>query len=665
MREQGRLSVVWRVLLGLGLLVYALFGAPARPLVPPEVEAAEDEAEGLRIENIQPVRAHPGAVVVIRVAGAEPAGPGLRATLDREPVKVVHEKPFMVAIRLPDDLDERRFKVRIVQGEERSKGRDLWVERRDHGPIVRNLLGGLGLQILGLRHLSRGLRGYAGKKMRELVATTTSGRGMRPFALGLAFGALAQSTLPSVGLIVGLTQAGLIALAPALTVLVGAQLGSSAMSLVLPVGADQEALLLIALGVAWIGMGTDRRHVAQGDAILGLGFLLFGVSLLRVGLSPLVAEPALFDQLGRATSGGFTGAAAAAAIGSILGVVTQGPAPAFGLVMSTADSTGLLDLTAGLEVLAGFWLGTAAVAAVIAWPIGPRPRRMAIGYAVLAVVGSILALASTPLWSRVADALVPGNPYVIAFGEPVLFPNVGEHLSIGFMAMQGFIALVAMLFVGRVARGFEQRAPTRNATQGSRDEIFFSVKRRLNAALDSYRECLALLMEMVRTADRSRSDECTRHLAATRTEVQEVLGDLGGVGDSEEGQSLRAFALSLTLVSGGISLLQRTVERGTEASIELDEPSVNALWKMHQLVDEVLQALASVVADDVEPNMEDARTREIRINHEEARARGSVADAMVTGDLSRALHVASLLSAYESIANHLYRAHEALAERLD
>src|SRR5207249_4728985 len=199
---------------------------------------------------------------------------------------------------------------------------------------------------------------------------------------------------------VGLIEAHLLTAAPAAAVLLGAQLGAAtAPSLLGLASTAREGLLLVTIGVVWLSLAEDRRSKALGKVILGCGLLFYGLHLLRIGFEPLVSDPELMPYIDHLQADHLGGLLVCVATGVLLAAVLQGPAPVFALVLGLAQATGRIDLRSALAILAGTGLGGAIGTAVVAWPFGPEPRRLARVYFLMALAATLVLAATVDLWA--------------------------------------------------------------------------------------------------------------------------------------------------------------------------------------------------------------------------------------------------------------------------
>ena len=663
-----------------GLTGYALLDDDAGPREAPSLPAPPDDGK-LRVAELNPVEPHAGDAVFVRVTGARKDQP-LRVVISNAQVSkldaaILHEKRDQLIVQIPGSFAAGTAKLRVVQGDRQSKPFEFRVERVQRRKLLRNVIGGLALLVLGLRMLSQGLRSWAGHRMRGFLGRLTGGS-PRAVGLGALVGAVTQLTTTASGLIVGLLEPRLISLGAAIAVLIGAQLGAAATVVVLPLASAREGLLVVAIGVAWVSFAADRRRTAFGNAILGGGLLFYGLHLLRVGFEPMVADPQVLPYLRYLRSSGVVGYLACGAAGVVLSALLQGPAPVFGLVLGLAQATGALELPHALAILAGTNLGAALDTTAVAWPFGNNARRLALSHVMFGALITLAILATIPAWAWLADLLAKGDPGEIAYGKRVLLPNFDEHLSAGFVASQLFAALVSAIALPWIIRAARRVIPTRAEQQppvfrarrvtAVNEGAAVIARRALGRALRHQRTALEAALQLCATMDRTHGMESEHALSDARAEVEEMFPGLPG--DAQQGDEvlgLRHAALAVLQLQRVVEDLLRLAERGLERNLTLDGTDYAALRPVHDLV---LQGMADLI-DGIERgemlDVEQARAREILLNAGEAAGRLQ-AIAGRDGDnraVPARLRLTELLDAYENVGNHLYRVFESTTTDVD
>lgn len=270
---------------------------------------------------------------------------------------------------------------------------DLWT----------GLLGGLALFLLGMDFLTRGLKGAAGDRMRAWLARLTGNRA-RGILTGAVVTAVINSSSVTTVILVGFISAGLMGMAQALPVIMGANIGSTATAQLLAFKVTLLALPMISVGfVAWFVAGAERvRH--YGAMVMGLGLVFHGMALMSEAMRPLRDYPPFLDLM-VAMDNRFVGIA----VGAVFTAVIQSSAATTGIVIVLAGQ-GLVSLEAGIALALGANIGTCATAGLAA--IG-KPReavRAAAAHALFNVLGVLVWIGLLPVLADWVRALSPAAP---------------------------------------------------------------------------------------------------------------------------------------------------------------------------------------------------------------------------------------------------------------
>jgi hypothetical protein len=486
-------------------------------------------------------------------------------------------------------------------------------------------------------------------------------------------GALVQSTSAAAGLLAGLVVSSLLAVAPAAVAFLGAQIGAAAAPLLVTGLIDlRVGLIVVAVGILWLGLATDRRATALGRLVLGAGLISFGLQTMRPGFEPFVSNPALLPVLNRLQADSIPGVLTCALLGAMLAAL-QGPAPVLVLVLGISQTTGHWDLRTALAVLSGSGLG-AALGALFTIPAGPRCRRLAQLYLVLGLGSTLIAAATVDVWCQLADRLMAGSPHEIRWGKRVVLPNLGRHLSAAFAFSQLAVALVLLPFVGIISRFLERIWPeavesTRvrpgAATAAARDGLLVVVR--------TQRAAITPIAELALTGMRAAGRAAEHELADAEASLRGLLaGPVRALPATPPGQVLARTSFACLQLQRALEGLLRQAERLTDTRVAsagardvppLPPDDEAIVLEMQALFSEGLAALGTGLETGAEVDLEAARAREIRMNGLEARAR----DALLAADrepaaVARHLAVLELVDAYETAGNQVYRLAEALGE---
>lgn len=623
----------------------------------------------IEVVSVTPSDATPGSAVTVQFAAAEHPQQ-VQAFVSKNKLAVLSRLEDALVVRLPNDIAPGHVKLRVSDGEERSKPYDLRIKPTNWRKPFRSLLGGFALLIFGIGVLGRGAREAVGLSSTHVLARWAQ-RGPAALGMGLALGTLAQSTTAAASVLAGLVSTSLLALGPAAAAFLGAELGAATAPLLSGLFDPREGLLITALGVMWLGFARNRRSTALARLTLGIGLIAFGLQTLRPGFEPFVQEPALLALVVKLKATGVVGVATCALLGAALVAIFQGPAPVCVLVLVLAQTTAQWDLRTALSVLAGAGLG-AAVGATLTGFSGRSSRKLALLHLMLGLCSTLLAASLVDVFAHLADWVVPGVPHEVHWGKRVLMPHLGLHLGVAFALSQLTSALlllpVAFPLARLVERWFPQDPPSALPNVGDPARI---TRTRLVEVLGAQLAALEPLRSLALDGDRDAGRRVELSIAQAQVLLDELItGPVLALGDAPEGRSLRGAALTSVQLQRSLEGLERQAELFVDARValshdgkppQLDEGDLRTLDEMHAILTRTGQGLQQALAHVVPIDLDAARAAEISMNQLEARLRKAVLQGdprTVRGHLS----VLKLADAYEAAGNQLYRLSEAVAE---
>ena len=629
--------------------LYDEFVSDADDSAPPALESeaeADGDADRLRIVSVHPNAPAPGSAVFLRLAGADVArGDELSAELAKQRLPILRRSNEQLVVRIPPSTDYGQVKLRVLQGERRSKPWVMTIKSLPRHSMLRNVLGGLALFVLGLRTMGRALRAYAGRRVRGLVGRVT-GDPVRALSLGVVTGAATQATTAAAALFSGLLGARMLPPMAASLLLIGAQLGAAVSAVILPSFATRDALWVVVVGALWVLLAEDRLNRALGSSIVGAGLIFHGLGLLQDGCAPLLSDPQVVPYLWYLEAGGLTGVLASVAAGAVASALLQGPSLVFALTASLLRED-VLGTRGALAILSGVSLGAVVNTWSATWAFGSDARRMLRVELVLAPVMTCVAVSGLWLWQRI--------PQLMASSWSC-FDTASAQLGLGFVAMSLCSAGVACVVLPagtrlRAGRSLHDslapRAPSeRESTQ------------QLLAALLSCRHGLASVREIIASGDRSSAPDAERAVDTAQHGLRALLRSPTVAAESGiRGASVAALHLTDALLSA-LRIAEKAPELGLTPSGEVAQ----ALEQLHGLIDGALLALCEQLQAGHLPSLTEAQAREIEINAAEAEIRRHLFASQSSGEeLALRLWSSELCSAYESVGNQVYRAASAVA----
>ena len=254
--------------------------------------------------------------------------------------------------------------------------------------LIVNLLGGIGLFLLGMTMLTDGLKLAAGGALERILAAWTRTR-LYGLLTGILVTALVQPSTAMTVAAIGFVNAGLLSFTSALWVVFGSNLGSSVTGwLVALIGfkfkIDAFALPFIGVGMALKLSGEGTRRGGLGGTLAGFGLLFLGIDLLKEGFGGLT--PADLPEMGRDLGGMLT----AVLIGLLLTIILQASAATLTIAL-TAVAGGMVTLEIAAAIVIGANIGTTLTGIVAAINATPNARRLAAAHVFFNMVTAVVA----------------------------------------------------------------------------------------------------------------------------------------------------------------------------------------------------------------------------------------------------------------------------------
>jgi phosphate:Na+ symporter len=307
--------------------------------------------------------------------------------------------------------------------------------------IIFSLIGGLGLFFLGMKTMSDSLKKVAGERLKNTLELLTK----RPI-IGLFMGAmitmLVQSSSATTVMTVGFVNAGLLTLKQAISIILGANIGTTFTAWLISFFAlfkiTSYALPAIGVGFLLSMFGKTRSARMWGQFILGFGLLFTGLGIMKDAFGPLKESEALKNAL--VTFGTYP------LLGILLGIgitiLLQSSSATIALLQIMAFS-GLINFATCIPIILGDNIGTTITANLAAIGTNTVSRRAARAHALLNVLGVCYMIVPVylGLYARLIERIVPG---------PVTTGNIMLHIALAhsiFNVINSFFIFLPLIGV--------------------------------------------------------------------------------------------------------------------------------------------------------------------------------------------------------------------------
>lgn len=280
-----------------------------------------------------------------------------------------------------------------------------------------SLIGALGMFLYGMTLMSEGLQKVAGDKLRSILTIMTKNRFMGVIT-GLLITTIIQSSSATTVMVVSFVNAGLLSLVQAISVIMGANIGTTVTAWVISLfgfkfSIADLSLPVIAISIPFLFSSNNKRK-SFGELLIGFALLFLGLDLLKNSVPDLQQNPEILAFLQNFTGYGYGSVLLFLLIGTILTVVVQSSSATMAITLIMC-SKGWLPFELAAAMVLGENIGTTITANIAAIPANVSARRAALAHTMFNVFGVVWALCLFyPFCSGISwliNQLGQGSPY--------------------------------------------------------------------------------------------------------------------------------------------------------------------------------------------------------------------------------------------------------------
>ncbi|WP_300043114.1 Na/Pi symporter [uncultured Paracoccus sp.] len=346
--------------------------------------------------------------------------------------------------------------------------------------IIVPVIGGLGIFLLGLEFMASGIQALSVNKMREWLAKM-AGTPVKGVMAGTIITGIIQSSTAMTVMTVGLVNAGILGLRSAISVIMGANIGTT-------LGNGLIALPLGPLGLLFGGIFATVYCFAKSDrlrnislASMGFALIFYGLNLMTGGLKPLRKMPEVLELIQTLDAGSITGVIACVLIAALITALIHSSSATIGIVMGLGAS-GILSWETAIAFAVGADLGTTITSWLASLNLSKNAKRAAYAHIAFNFIGVsvVLILFFPAIWLlRTVLGLWGIDPgaAVMVDGHDT-YPGVPIVIGVFSIAFNIFNVLIMFPFVNTF-----DRVLSRVAHSDDEDVEDYSVPRYLDRKL--------------------------------------------------------------------------------------------------------------------------------------------------------------------------------------
>ncbi|WP_442504167.1 Na/Pi cotransporter family protein [Marinivivus vitaminiproducens] len=316
--------------------------------------------------------------------------------------------------------------------------------------ILVPVIGGLGIFMLGLEFMANGIQALSVNRMREFLAKA-AGTPIKGVVAGTLITGVIQSSTAMTVMVVGLVNAGVVALRPAISVIMGANIGTT-------LGNGLIALPLGPLGLICAGLfalvycfAKSERNRNIALACMGFALIFYGLNLMTGGLRPLRNMPEVMELLQTLTADSYVNLIKCVLIAAGVTAMIHSSSATIGIVMGLG-AAGVLDWTTAVAFSLGADLGTTITSWLASLNLSKNAKRAAYAHISFNIIGVCITV---PLFFVSIDILrwamqwFGGDPSIpVMIDGRETFPLVPVAVGIYSTVFNVFNTALLFPFVG-------------------------------------------------------------------------------------------------------------------------------------------------------------------------------------------------------------------------
>lgn len=309
--------------------------------------------------------------------------------------------------------------------------------------IFFKVIGGLGIFLYGMHHMSSGMQKIAGAKIKNIIGLLTKNR-VIACLVGILVTAMVQSSSVSTVMTIGFVNASLMSLKQALGVILGANIGTTVTGWILVLKIGKYGLPMVGISAIFYLFAKKDTVKTKFLTSMGLGMIFFGLQLMSSGFKPLRTMP-FFIELFHSfdASSGFGGVIAAALVGALLTAIVQSSSATLGITIVLA-SQGMINSETAVALVLGENVGTTITAMLASLGARANAKRAAIAHTVINIIGVTWVVSIFPYYLQ----------FLAKFVDPI--SNITKYIATAHTLFNVTNVLLFLPFIGYIATILEK-----------------------------------------------------------------------------------------------------------------------------------------------------------------------------------------------------------------
>lgn len=558
--------------------------------------------------------------------------------------------------------------------------------------IIIEVLGGLGVFLLGMKNMSEGMQAISGPVLRNMINKATSNRFMA-VGMGTLMTCMVQSSSITTVMVVGLVNVGVMNLTQAFGVIMGANIGTTITGWVLVLKIGKYGLPLLGISAMFHLFTKNERIRYVAMALMGLGMVFFGLELMKNGFKPLAKDEAFIEWFSRFSyDGSYFSVLKCALVGAVLTGIVQSSSATLGITIGLATS-GIIDYHTAAALVLGENIGTTVTALLASIGGTITAKRASYSHMLFNLLGVLWITAVFGMYSTLIVQFTEwwhgGSPNEMVMAvvdgvESETYPHVTAAIAATHTGFNVANVILFLPFMGAMTTLLRRIVPDSKTDVPGHLTYFdmglvhtpaFGLEQSMKEIEDMADGCAKM---MARLRPEIESDESNVEnerkifnreevLDLVQKEISEFVSHLltGNVPQEvvDDGHRQILMADEFESISDYIVKILKLSIKMQKTEQVMSEQNRAEILDLHDKVNEYLLMVIEAVKEDNEDIVAKARTRGDAVTHLMKQYRANHVERVGTLHTSpmESLAVTDMLNSYRRIKDHAFNIAEAVS----
>lgn len=526
--------------------------------------------------------------------------------------------------------------------------------------ITFGLLGGLAIFIFGMNMMSESLQKAAGEKMKKILGILTVNPVMGVLA-GTIATAVMQSSSATTVMVIGFVSAGLMTLKQGISVILGANIGTTMTAQLLAFDISDYIFVIIFVGFIVSFVFKSEKIKSIGQTIFAFGLLFEGIQIMSSVMKPLAASPVFVNMIDHVSGMPVLGVL----VGTLMTLVVQSSSATIAVLQNFAAQAGpdgvssIIGLAGAIPVLLGDNIGTTITALLACIGQSRDAKRTALAHCTFNITGAFLFIWFVKPYAHFIQAISTKGPEVEVIARQIANAHTIFNITMTLIWLPLIWLLVKI--VVKILPYKEKNSKQKEVPIFLDPRLISQPAVAMEMVAREILRCSGMVEQMIHRLnhaierqDLRRVDSILRQAVVVRKlydNIVSYLSSLFSSGSMTEEQATQ---------TAGMMYILSDIERTDALCTEATESLQSILEKKHKLSPEAVEDLCRglQIIEDMYQNVlevirtgngEDARkivhkkdnvldlTLKLRKNHMK-RVKQGACDAEMTSDFTRILH---------------------------